>query len=101
MVVVSGVAADLDFLSYLGGPSAFLRLHCGVLRSVLGSIVRVSVVAFVFWVGGCRVVAIDPASMLPPLSFFAAVAVCAVGVVAHLLVELASGIGVQLLWPFR
>jgi len=101
MVVVSGVAADLDFLSYLGGPSAFLRLHCGVLHSVLGSIVLVGVLAFVFWAVGRRVVANDPASKLPPLSFFAAVAVCAVGVVAHLLVDLASGIGVQLLWPFR
>ena len=30
MVVVAGVAADLDFLSYLRGPSAFLRFHRAV-----------------------------------------------------------------------
>jgi inner membrane protein len=101
MLVVSGVAADLDFLSYLGGPSAFLRFHRGVLHSVLGSVVLVCLLAFVFWAVGRRFTANTPTSAFPPSSFFAALMVCAVGVVAHLLLDLASGIGVQLLWPFR
>ncbi len=101
MLVVSGVAADLDFLSYLRGPSAFLRFHRGALHSVLGSVVLACLLAFVFWAMGRRFAANGPTSALPPLSFFAAVAVCAAGIVAHLLLDLASGIGVQLLWPFR
>jgi membrane-bound metal-dependent hydrolase YbcI (DUF457 family) len=101
MVVVCGVAADLDFLSYLRGPSAFLRFHRAVLHSVFGSVVLVCVLAFAFWAVGRRVAANRPSSMSPPLRLLAAVEVCAVGAVAHLLWDLASGIGVQLLWPFR
>ena len=35
-----------------------------------------------------------------PLAFGAAFAVCAVGAAGHVLLDLASGVGVQLLWPF-
>jgi inner membrane protein len=101
MLVFSGVAADLDFLSCLGGPAAFLRFHRAALHSVFSSVVLVCVLAFVFWAVGRRLAANGPASKFPPESFLAAVAVCAVGVVEHLLLDLASGIGVQLLWPFR
>jgi inner membrane protein len=101
MLVVSGVAADLDFLSYFGGPSAYLRFHRGVLHSVLGSIVLVCALALVFWAMARRVAAKNPDSSLPRLSFVAVVVVCGVGVVVHVLFDLNSGIGVQLLWPFR
>jgi inner membrane protein len=101
MLVVSGVAADLDFLSYLGGPAAYLRFHRAMSHSVFGSVVLVCVLAFAFWAMGRRVAAIGPTAMLPALSFHAALMVCAVGAVTHLLLDLASGIGVQLLWPFR
>ncbi|MGA9571211.1 MAG: metal-dependent hydrolase [Candidatus Acidiferrales bacterium] len=101
MLVVSGVAADLDFLSYLGGPSAYLRFHRGVLHSVLGSCVLVCALALAFWVLGRRLAAKNLESNLPRLRFVVAIAVCGIGVVGHLLFDLASGIGVQLLWPFR
>src|SRR5271163_5280999 len=101
MLVVSGVAVDLDFLSYLAGPSAFLRFHRGALHSAFGSVGLVCVLAFFFWAVGRRVGANGLASKFPPVSYLAAVVVCAVGVVAHLLLDLASGIGAQLLWPFR
>jgi inner membrane protein len=101
MLVVSGVAADLDFLSYFGGPSAYLRFHRGVLHSVLGSVVLVCVLALVFWAMARRAAAKHSASSSPRLSFVAAVAVCGVGVLVHVLFDLASGIGVRLLWPFR
>jgi inner membrane protein len=101
MLVVSGVAADLDFLSYLAGPSAYLRFHRGVLHSVLGSIVLVCMLALVFWPMARRIPAKPSALNLPRLSFVSAVVVCGVGVVVHVLFDLASGIGVQLLWPFR
>jgi inner membrane protein len=101
MLVVSGVAADLDFLSYLGGPSAYLRFHRGVLHSVSGSVLLVCVLALVFWAVERQVAANRPAWKFPPVSFHVAVAICATGVVGHLLLDLASGIGVQLLWPLR
>jgi inner membrane protein len=101
MLVVSGVAADLDFASYFGGPSAFLRFHRGVLHSVAGSVVLVCVLAVIFWAVGRRLTAENSVSKIPPVSLLVAAAVCAVGVAAHLLLDLASGIGVQLLWPFR
>lgn len=101
MLVVSGVAADLDFLSYFGGPSKYLRFHRGLLHSGLGSFLLVCVLALVFWVFGRRAAAKNPDSSLRPLSLVSAVAVCAVGVVVHVLFDLTSGIGVRLLWPFR
>ena len=101
MLVVSGVAADLDFLSYFGGPSAYLRFHRGVLHSVLGSVVLVCVLALVFWAVARRAAAKNSALNLPRLSFLSAAVVCGVAVAVHLLFDLASGIGVQLLWPFR
>src|SRR5271154_6379788 len=101
MLVVSSVAADLDFLSYIGGPSAFFRFHRGVLHSVLGSIVLVCALAAGFLAIDRRLAVKNDASKLPPLSFLAAVVVCAVGIAAHLVFDLASGNGVRLLWPFR
>jgi inner membrane protein len=101
MLVVSGVAADLDYLSYFAGPSAYLRFHRGILHSVFGSVVLVCALAFIFWAFGRRVAANNSASNLPRLSVVVAVVVCGAGVMVHLLFDLASGIGVQLLWPFR
>jgi inner membrane protein len=101
MLVVSGVAADLDFASYLGGPAAFLRIHRGGLHSVPCSVVLVGAIALAFCAAARRHTAANPHSNFRPLSFVQAIAVCAFGVVAHLLLDLANGIGVQLLWPFR
>ncbi len=102
MVVVSGVAADLDFVSYLGGAGAFLRLHRAALHSLLGSAVLACAIAAAF----C---ALDkkfpskpsPAGAPAPLRFAPALFACAIGVAGHLLLDLASGIGVQLFWPFH
>jgi membrane-bound metal-dependent hydrolase YbcI (DUF457 family) len=101
MLVFSGTAADLDFLSYFGGPSAYLRFHRAVLHSVLGSVLLVCALALIFWVMARWATANNSALSLPPVSFPSAVVVCSVGVAAHLLFDLAGGIGVQLLWPFR
>jgi inner membrane protein len=101
MLVVSGVAADLDFLSYVGGPFAYLRFHRGVLHSVLGSIVLVCALALVFWVMARRAAVKNSALNSAHVSFLSAVVVCGVGVVVHVFFDLASGIGVRLLWPFR
>jgi inner membrane protein len=101
MLVVSGIAADLDFLSYFAGPSAYLRFHRGVLHSVLGSFLLVCALTLVLWVFARRLAAKTSAVNFPQVNFLSAAGVCGVGVLVHVLFDLASGIGVRLLWPFR
>ena len=101
MLVVSGVASDLDFVSYLGGASAFLRFHRGVLHSLPGSLLLACTAASIFWFIARKHSAKYPDSRLDPLRFATALAVCGVGAAVHLVFDVASGIGGQLLWPFR
>jgi membrane-bound metal-dependent hydrolase YbcI (DUF457 family) len=103
MLVVSGLAPDLDYASYAGGPEAFMRFHRSALHSIAGAALLAAVIAAAF----CALDRKLPAKKnvqtrtFPPLAFGIACAVCAVGVAGHLLLDLASGVGVQLLWPFR
>ncbi|MGA9883040.1 MAG: metal-dependent hydrolase [Candidatus Acidiferrales bacterium] len=103
MIVAAGVAPDLDYASYVAGPGAFLRLHRTLFDSLLGGAVLACAVAAAFYVLDKKwpqpKVAQD--KKYPPLAFFPALAVCAVGIGGHILLDVASGIGVQLLWPFR
>lgn len=103
MMVVSGLAADLDYVSYFGGASAFMRFHRSVLHSVAGSAVMACAVAGAF----C---ALDnkmppkkksPSQTFTSLAFIPAFTVCVFGAAGHMLLDVASGVGVQLLWPFR
>jgi inner membrane protein len=93
ILVVSGVAADLDLLSYFGGASSYLRWHDTLLHSLFGSAVVAVAVALAFWVPGRR-------NAKSPLRFRAVLLLCAIGAAAHLILDLANSDGVQLLWPF-
>ena len=99
MLVTAGVAADLDFGSYFWGPLAFLRFHRAVLHSLPGSFLMCVAVAagFCLFARGRR----GEDGRLARLNFFAAFWVCAVGAGAHMILDVASGIGVRLFWPFR
>ena len=103
MMVVSGVAPDLDYASYIGGAGAFMRLHRSALHSLAGSVVIACAVAAAF----CALDRKMPqkkksyAQTIAPLRFGPALAVCGIGAAGHMLLDLASGVGVQLLWPFR
>ena len=102
MLVVSGLAPDLDYASYFGGAGAFMRFHRTVLHSVAGSAVLACAVAGAFCALDRRMPPKkNPAKTIAPLAFGAAFAVCAAGVAGHMLLDLSSGIGVQLLWPLR
>ena len=103
MLIVSGVAPDLDYLSYFGGAGAFMHLHRTALHSLAGAAVIACTMAGAFCVLDRRYPRRTPAAekTLAPLAFVAALAVCAVGAAGHLVLDLASGVGVQLLWPFR
>jgi inner membrane protein len=103
MLVVSGIAPDLDYASYVGGASAFMRFHRTALHSVAGSALMACAIAGAFCALDKRLPQNNRARARAsaPLAFGPALAVCAVGAASHTLLDLVSGIGVQLLWPFR
>ncbi len=94
MLLVSGLAADLDWLAVLGGARAYLRGHRTATHSLVGAAVITIVVAVFFWFLRRR----HPRA---PVQFAGALAVCAIGAGAHLLLDLTNSYGVQLLWPFH
>jgi inner membrane protein len=98
ILIVSGVAADLDYLSYIAGPGAFLRFHRAVLHSLPASLVLVSAIAGV----SCWMNRKFPSKKVAaPLTFKAAFTFACLGASSHLMLDWTSGEGVQLLWPFR
>jgi inner membrane protein len=102
IVLVAGVAPDLDYASYLGGAGVFLRLHRAVLHSVPGAAFVACAIAGAFWTIDKKRSAREPgADSKPPLGFVPALIAAMVGVGAHVLLGVASGVGVELLWPFR
>ncbi|MBZ5696066.1 MAG: metal-dependent hydrolase [Acidobacteriia bacterium] len=103
MLVVSGIAPDLDYASYVGGASAFMRFHRTALHSVAGSALMACAIAGAFCALDKRLPQKNTgrARASAPLAFGPALAVCAVGAASHTLLDLVSGVGVQLLWPFR
>ena len=48
MLLGSGLAADLDWVAYIGGPRAFLEAHRTASHSLLGTVVIAALVAAVF-----------------------------------------------------
>jgi membrane-bound metal-dependent hydrolase YbcI (DUF457 family) len=104
MLVVAGVAPDSDYASYLGGAGSFLRYDRTLLHSLLSSFVMANALAaFFYFVALHRDKEASglAGSRLPKLTFGAAFLVCAIGIAAHLLLDLVSGVGVRLFWPFR
>ena len=95
MLLVSGLAADLDWLAYLGGPRLFLAAHRTATHSLLGAALIACTTAALF----STVARSRPASE-PPVQFFPALIVCSAGAVMHLLLDLSTSYGVKLLWPF-
>ncbi len=100
MLISSGIAADLDFVSYFLGPAAFLRFHRSVLHSLLGTGAVCCFIAAAFCLlARARNKAVAESGIANP-GFGTALLVCVAGAAAHLILDLASGIGVRLFWPF-
>ena len=103
MMIAAGLTPDLDYAAYFGGASLFMRFHRTVLHSIAGSIVIAFAVAAIF----CAIDRKYPqrkksfSQVIAPLGFGPALAVSAIGAAGHLLLDLFSGVGIQLLWPFR
>jgi membrane-bound metal-dependent hydrolase YbcI (DUF457 family) len=94
MLLVAGMAADLDWTSYLLGARPFLLWHRTALHSLPAALLISFVVAGVFWLSGRRKDADRR------IFFWPALAVCAAGAVGHVLLDLTNDTGVALLWPF-
>jgi hypothetical protein len=98
MVFCSGMAADLDYLSYFGGAGAFLKFHRAVLHSLLGSALLVLSLAAAFCWADRKFPQKKPGA---PIPFIAAFAFCSLGAAWHLVLDFSSGEAVQLFWPFH
>ncbi|HLW81660.1 MAG TPA: metal-dependent hydrolase [Candidatus Acidoferrales bacterium] len=94
ILVVSGVGADLDLLTYFSGAGAYFHYHYALLHSILSSAILVFLIAAAFW-------KFDRRAKLPPLRFSRVFLLCLIGVGIHLLLDFLGAEGVQLLWPFR
>jgi len=104
MLVVAGVAPDLDYASYIGGASSFLRYDRTFLHSLPSSFVLAIALALAFYFLALHrdneTSGLED-SRFPQLTFGMGLLVCAIGIAAHLLLDVVSGVGVRLLWPFR
>lgn len=94
MLVVSGLIADVDWVTRLGGAGSFLRGHRTITHSLVGTVAIVAAVAAASWLAGRR----NPKFAV---GIFPALAICAIGAGAHLLLDMLNGYGMELLWPFR
>jgi membrane-bound metal-dependent hydrolase YbcI (DUF457 family) len=101
MLIVAGVAPDLDLVAYFGGPAAFLKFHRAVLHSVVDVFVLCCCVAAAFYLWDRRVARRNSEVDGRRLGFLAALAVCVASAGVHVLLDVASGIGVRLWWPIR
>ncbi len=100
--MTAGIAPDLDYASFFTGPGAFLAMHRSALHSVGGAALTSCMLAALF----CLLDKKWPARKSvrkppPPPTFAVALVLCVAGAVAHDLLDLASGEGLELLWPFR
>jgi membrane-bound metal-dependent hydrolase YbcI (DUF457 family) len=102
LLVTAGVAPDLDYASYFVGPSALLTLHRTALHSIGGAAITSCALAVLFCTLDKKWPPRKPTkNQAAALTFAPALAICAVGAIGHQLLDLASGEGIQLLWPFR
>lgn len=100
--MVAGIAPDLDYASYFAGPAAFFAYHRTALHSIAGATITGCALAGVFCLLDKKLAVHTTATFKSsPLTFATGLAICAAGAIGHQLLDLASGEGIQLLWPFR
>ena len=91
--VLAGAAADLDYLSAYGSPSAFLAWHRTASHSIVGTLGMVAAFAMVVWIMTKQ----RPTSDSIRIVFLALLAAA----LLHLVMDLTQNVSVQLFWPFR
>src|SRR6202521_789430 len=93
MLLVSGMIADVDWVTRLGGAATFLRGHRTSTHSLVGTVAIIVAVAAASWFTGRKYPKFA-------VGIFPALIICATGAGAHLLLDMLNGYGVKLLWPF-
>jgi inner membrane protein len=93
MLLVSGLIADVDWVTRLGGADTFLRGHRTVTHSLAGTAAIVAAVAAASWFTGRKYPKFA-------VGILHALAICTIGAGAHLLLDMLNGYGLKLLWPF-
>jgi inner membrane protein len=93
MLLVSGMIADVDWVTRLGGADVFLRGHRTVTHSLAGTVAIIAAIAAASWFTGRKYSKFA-------VGIFPALVICAVGAGAHLFLDMLNGYGVKLLWPF-
>jgi inner membrane protein len=91
--LVAGTAADIDWVTYLFGPSAFVAGHRTVTHSLLGTIAVALAVSAAFMYATRK-----HESLRVP--FRQAFLMSAAGAALHLALDLCDSYGAALLWPF-
>jgi inner membrane protein len=94
ILLVSGLAADMDWATRLGTADTFLRGHRTATHSIVGTVTIAAVVAVGAWLLGKKYPKFA-------VSISAAFLISAIGASAHLLLDLLNGYGVKLFWPFN
>ena len=94
ILLIAGVAADVDLLTYFTGANAYFHCHYAVLHSFLGSAILVLIAALGFWI-------FDRGAKRPPLRFSRVLILCLIAAALHVLLDYFGAEGVQLLWPFH
>ncbi len=107
-VVLSGTIADLDLVSALVGPGAYLFARQTVTHSVLGTVVVVAVAV------GIALILLRPVSQNPDpenalqkaaatqdAGIVTLLIAATLAAVVHVLMDLCTSAGVALLWPWR
>src|SRR6202035_2856979 len=93
MLLVSGLIADVDWVTRLVGAETFLRGHRTITHSLVGTTAIIAAIAAAAWFIG-RKFTKYAVGIVPAL------AICATGAGEHLLFDMQNGYGVKLLWPF-
>jgi inner membrane protein len=92
MLIVTSVAADLDWLTALAGPRVFLLGHRTITDSICGAAAIAILTAIIFTIGTRK-------HSSSPINFLRALFVCAIGSLLHVLFDLTNSYGVKLFWP--
>ncbi len=92
VLVVSGLAADLDWITRLAGARAFLRGHRTATHSLAGTALLIAVATLAFYFAGKKYPKMA-------IGLTQALILCSVGAGVHLLLDLLNGYGVKLFWP--
>jgi inner membrane protein len=93
MLLVSGLIADVDWATRLGGADIFLRGHRTATHSLAGTAAIIVAVAAASWFTGRKYPKYA-------VGIFPALVICAIGAGAHLLLDMLNSYGVKLFWPF-